>query len=445
MISTVLLQSRSTLAVATAAATASRQCRSHWMKSVQSQAFHSSLKPFASTTVATTAATAATSVESVHAEAFNLYMWGTDTNGSLLRGKGGGEKIVWEPFQPNLEELTSISPIASVSCGPTDTAVVLQNGNVYVAGPNKSGQLGLGHTNPVETLTQIPNLPPVEKVAFGPRNAAFITKDGDLYTVGFGGSLVAGMGCLGHGDGESYLEPKLVESIIEDGCYAKDVTMGESHMTVLTRDGEVLTTGASSYGRLGNGETSVDQLFLEPVEILKKADSIAGGKSFTLALADGVVYGWGRNHKGQLGTGFGMAVDMYSMEQVPYAMDADELLNRTVTKIAAGTSHAACITTSGELFTWGSSLHLEPVRVNEVLHTKIIDIACGKDYTLALSEDHHIYVWGAGKTGVLGSGSNTKNLNQAHLLTRLADEHVVSLSAGWDHAACLVQPQADVV
>ena len=367
----------------------------------------------------------------------SLYTWGTDTNGCLLHGTAStADKIVWEPKKVELD-----SEIVDVTCGPTDTAVVMENGDVWVAGMNKSGQLGLGHTQPVPTLTKVPNLPPSSKVSLGPNNAAFVTRDGDLYTCGFGGSLVAGMGCLGHGNGESYLQPKLVESLVEDGCYASDVSMGESHMTVLTREGEVLTTGASSYGRLGNGETSLDQLFLEPVEILKTADQIAGGKSFTLALNDGVVYGWGRNHKGQLGTGFGMAVDMYSMEQVPYLLDADELLNRKVVKVAAGPDHACCITDSGELFTWGSQLFLEPVRVPEVLHTKIIDIACGRDYSMALSEDHNIYVWGAGKTGVLGLGSNTKNLNQAKLMYNLSDHKVVAMSAGWGHAACLIQEE----
>jgi alpha-tubulin suppressor-like RCC1 family protein len=218
--------------------------------------------------------------------------------------------------------------------------------------------------------------------------------------------------------------------------------LGESHTTVLTTEGEVLTTGAGSYGRLGNGETSEDSLYFDAVEILQEGNvtQIAGGKSFTLALTkEGVVYGWGRNHKGQLGTGFGMAVDMYSMEQIPTPIDADELINRTVTKIAAGSNHAACITTSGELFWWGMSLNLEPVRVAEVLHTKIIDVACGQDYTMALSEDHHIYIWGAGKTGVLGVGSGTKNLNQAQMIKTLAEKEIISMSAGWIHAACVVK------
>jgi len=235
-----------------------------------------------------------------------------------------------------------------------------------------------------------------------------------------------------------------VESLVEDGCKVKDVTLGESHTTVLTSDGEVLTTGAANYGRLGNGETSEDTLYFDTVEILpsEAITQIAGGESFTLALTkEGVIYGWGRNNKGQLGTGFGMAVDMYAMEQIPTPMEGDELSNRTVTKIAAGCNHGACITSGGELFWWGSSLHLEPVRVAEVLHTKIIDVECGLDYTLALSEDHDLYVWGAGKTGVLGVGPDMKKVHQAQMIKSLlsSDKEIISMSAGSKLAACLVK------
>jgi len=320
---------------------------------------------------------------------------------------------------------------------------------VWVAGENKNGQLGLGHKNPVPTPTElkVDGVEKFRKGIIGVNTGALIAESGELYTFGFGGSALQGIGCLGHGDGESYLTPKLVESLVEDGCQVEDIALGESHTTVLTTEGEVLTTGASDYGRLGNGETSEDTLYFDAVEILpsETITQIAGGESFTLALTnEGVIYGWGKNAKGQLGTGYGMAVDMYAMEQIPTPMEDDELVNRTVTKIAAGTNHSACVTSGGELFWWGSSLHLEPVRVAEVLHTKIIDVACGLDYTLALSEDHELYAFGVGKTGVLGVGPDTKTLHQAQLIRSLMgsgdenEKEIVSLSAGSTLASCLV-------
>ena len=76
-------------------------------------------------------------------------------------------------------------------------------------------------------------------------------------------------------------------------------------MTVLTTEGEVLTCGSGSYGRLGNMET-FDQLYLEPVEMIAGDDvvQIAGGFAFSLALnKGGIIHAWGRNNEGQLGAG----------------------------------------------------------------------------------------------------------------------------------------------
>jgi alpha-tubulin suppressor-like RCC1 family protein len=399
----------------------------------------------------------------------SLYTWGTDKSGCLLQQdddnkndnnndndgqpKKANNSICWEPQLATATNNLD-SKIIDVCCGLSEIVLVTENGKVNVAGENKKGNLGLGHKNPVPKLTELKvgndennenddSDVLFEKCVLGPNTGALIAKNGDMYTFGSGGSLISGAGCLGQGNTESYLRPTLVQSLVEDGCMVQDVALGESHSTVLTTDGEVLTTGAANYGRLGNGETSEDTLYFDSVEILpsETVTQIAGGESFTLALTkEGVIYGWGRNHKGQLGTGFGMAVDMYAMEQIPTPMDGDELINRTVTKIAAGTNHGACVTSNGELFWWGSSLHLEPVRVTEVLHTKIVDVECGLDYTMALSEDHELFVWGAGKTGVLGQGPDTKTLHQAQMIKSLLkkDNTIVSMSAGSNLASCMV-------
>jgi len=425
----------------------------------------------------------------------SLYTWGTDKSGCLLQKDNNDDNdsskknnnIVWEPqladVATNKNLLTSSDKIIDVCCGSSEIMLVTDDGKVWVAGENKNGNLGLGHTDPVKELTElkvnigggsssdsgdndhgdhgnsgsndhrsdsdnknIDSTVLFQKGVLGPNTGALIAQNGDLYTFGNGGSVISGVGCLGLGNAESFLTPQLVQSLAEDGCMVRDVALGESHSTVLTTEGEVLTTGAANYGRLGNGETYEDTLYFDSVEILsllpnETVTQISGGESFTLALTnDGVIYGWGRNHKGQLGTGFGMAVDMYAMEQIPTPMDGEELVNRTVTKVAAGTNHAACVTSCGELFLWGSSIHLEPVRVDEVLHTKIIDIACGLDYTLALSEDNELFAWGAGKTGVLGVGPDTKTLHQAQMIKSLLkkDNEIVSLSAGSTFASCLV-------
>ena len=371
-----------------------------------------------------------------------LYMWGTDTKGCLLRPPNLAN--VTKVDVPTAVSLPTVDNITKLYCGPTDTAVVYGDGTCLVWGENKRGQLGVGHQTPVATPTPValPDQRQVAQVSIGSQMGAFVDKQGDLYTCGLGGSVLTGFGLLGHGDATAdkvITTPKLVESIIEDGVYIKQVQVSDIHMTCLTTEGEVLTTGGGSFGRLGNFDP-IDQLYLEPVEILtNNVTDIAGGKAFTLALTnEGVIYGWGKNDKGQLGTGFGMAVDMYAMQAIPEPIEADELLGRRVVKIAAGSHHAACITEGGELFYWGMSVHLEPYRVTELLHTKIVDIHCGKDYTLAIDEEGRMYSFGYGKTGVLGQGS-VKILHQPQLMEVFQGKKVVQASAGWQHAACLVE------
>ena len=406
-------------------------------------------------------------------------MWGTDTAGSLWKPIDRRDEAMLDvPFP--IDNRTWMKPdtavnnsadedsnnkneeeeetIRKVVCGPTDTAVLTSAGRLFVSGGNAHGQLGVGHANPVReptalilpsddgiSTTTATTTTKVQDVALGVNCAAFVDTAGDLYTCGFGGSTLAGAGCLGHGDLTSRHQPTLVTSLVEDGCAVEQVVIGEAHLTVLTTEGEILCTGAGSYGRLGNLDT-LDQLYLEPVELLTPDSGIiqiAGGKSFTLALSkDGVVYGWGRNHKGQLGTGLGLAVDMYAMQSVPEPIETDELVNRRIVHVAAGHSHAAAIADTGELFYWGMALHLEPVRVDALLHTKIVRVTCGQDYTLAVDVDGNMYSLGWGKTGVLGQGS-VRRLNQATLMEALAavpgQRKVVQATAGWKHAACLVE------
>ncbi len=125
---------------------------------------------------------------------------------------------------------------------------------------------------------------------------------------------------------------------------------------------------------MGNIDTT-DQLFLEPVEILAGTiiRQISCGHSFTLALTtDGIIYSFGKNDKGQLGTGGGMMVDMYAMSSLPTPIEG-QLENRNVVKVSAGHSHSACITDKGELFVWGMSVYLEPTMVTSITRVSVFD------------------------------------------------------------------------
>ena len=73
--------------------------------------------------------------------------------------------------------------------------------------------------------------------------------------------------------------------------------------------------GAGEYGRLGDGGSS-DELLPVMVDYFEEqgivVQSIAVGHAFNLVLtAEGQLYTWGKNDKGQLGLGGGMSMDVF--------------------------------------------------------------------------------------------------------------------------------------
>lgn len=398
----------------------------------------------------------------------SLYFWGTNQKGSiptkdvLEEGRKGaisggiidrGGVVIDHPVKIDLEDAfgdASIS-IQDVVCGPTATAIITSENTAYMFGGNKCGQLGQGHQNDVliPTLLSPPDSTPlhsnqIDKITLGQNMSAIMDTSGELYTMGYNGSTMKeGVGCLGHGYfPEEYLtNPTLVKSLVEDGCKAQQVVVGNDHMTVLTDEGEVLVAGSGGYGRCGNLDP-LDQLFLEPVELLESESDIcqiAGGKDFSLALTkkDGIIFAWGRNHKGQCGTGSGLSVEMYAMEAMPVPIEG-MLEGRKVVKIAAGYSHAVALTEQGELFVWGMGTIHQPELVTALGGTKVKDFVCGQDYTIIVDEQGQLRSLGKGKTGVLGLASE-KFAAEPTLVEGLIGKKVVKLSAGWKHVACLAE------
>jgi alpha-tubulin suppressor-like RCC1 family protein len=66
-----------------------------------------------------------------------------------------------------------------------------------------------------------------------------------------------------HGLSPSYETPKLVESLVEEGCIVDSVAVGEAHTTALTVEGEVLTAD------VGDGverqSSSINQAINQPI------------------------------------------------------------------------------------------------------------------------------------------------------------------------------------
>ena len=193
---------------------------------------------------------------------------------------------------------------------------MLDSGEAWAFGANKSGQLGTGSVKnkPKEddvALTPVKCVVEgVASVAAGQDFTAWVTKEGQLLTAGN-----PQYGVLGHGtdhefnckDGAVKLAyqaqpvPAVVQLFAKAGVKVSKVAAGQAHFVAVDGVGKVYTWGNGGYGRLGHKEQK-DEFLPKQVFIpggdrnLAPADCVvaAGSTSSFVSAAQGQLYYWGK-------------------------------------------------------------------------------------------------------------------------------------------------------
>ncbi|XP_052796353.1 E3 ubiquitin-protein ligase HERC2-like isoform X2 [Mya arenaria] len=190
---------------------------------------------------------------------------------------------------------------------------------------------------------------------------------------------------------------------------------GEQTLFAVTADGKVYATGYGAGGRLGVGgtESIAAPTLLESIQhvFIKKVAVNSGGKHCLALSAEGEVYSWGEGEDGKLGHGNRSPCDR------PRVIES--LRGKEVVAIAAGGAHSACITSSGELFTWGKGRYgrlghgdsddqSRPKLVEALKGCRVLDVACGSGdaQTLCITDNDCVWSWGDGDYGKLGRGGS---------------------------------------
>lgn len=75
--------------------------------------------------------------------------------------------------------------IIQVAAGPNHTAILTDEGEVYVFGGNKYGELGMGDNIYRDTFTKIPGYNNVVQISCGSNQTALVTSWGELYVCGY--------------------------------------------------------------------------------------------------------------------------------------------------------------------------------------------------------------------------------------------------------------------
>lgn len=308
---------------------------------------------------------------------------------------------------------------------------------VYSWGRGEDGQLGLGDTSDQHRPVLIEALQErqIVQIACGSGHTVVLTDKGEVYTWGRGDD-----GRLGHGDNGWKFVPRMVEEL--RGKSIRQVTCGSYHTAAVTVSGELFTWGGGMYGKLGHGNESGYTIpcLVEALKGFQVRQVACGSRHTVVLLENRDVYTWGDKENGVSGQG-----DTEGHQYLPNRVE--ELRNKSIRQVSACGFHTACLSESGEVFTFGEGKfgrlghnsernQLTARRVEALANKRIKQIACGGFHTAAVSETGEVYTWGGGEHGQLGHGDRV-NKTIPTLIEALSEKLIVQVTCGWSHTVAL--------
>ncbi len=226
------------------------------------------------------------------------------------------------------------------------------------------------------------------------------------------------------------------------------------HSIAICSDHKAYAWGKNGAGQLGNGTLKNSQVpvVVDTTGVLagKKIVEVSMSLGRSMALSsDGKVFMWGDNEEGQLGN------NSTTGSPVPVAVDTTGVLaGKKIVHIAAGGNFSMALDSEGKVYTWGYAIGLGngtplthrktvPVAVDTtgVLKGKqMVAIAAENQTGLALGSDGLVYTWGQNDHGQLGNASSDDNSIHPVLTDTsgvLKGKNIVAIAAGIDHALAL--------
>ncbi|XP_013917019.1 PREDICTED: serine/threonine-protein kinase Nek9 [Thamnophis sirtalis] len=335
------------------------------------------------------------------------------------------EVYVWGGGKSTPQKLDVIKNGCSarqVCAGNTHFAVVTVEKELYTwvnmqGGTKLHGQLGHGDKASYRQPKHVEKLQgkAIRQVSCGDDFTICITGEGQAFA--FGSDYY---GCIGvdKAFGSEVLEPRQINFFSSNPV--EQVSCGDNHVAVLTRNREVYTWGCGEYGRLGL-DSEEDHSIPQKVEIQKTSHivSVQCGSDGTFLLTQaGKVLACGLNEFNKLGLNQCTSgiINHDAYQEIPYATTftlAKKLSFYKIRTIAPGKTHTAAIDERCRLLTFGSNKcgqlgvgdYKKHVGINllggPLGGKQVIRVSCGDEFTIAATDDNHIFAWGNGGNGRL--------------------------------------------
>ncbi|GFT47521.1 hypothetical protein NPIL_194351 [Nephila pilipes] len=307
--------------------------------------------------------------------------------------------------------LPSRTKIKEVALSSTHMIVLTAELLVYTWGDGRKGQLGHGK---LETWREKPFCvnalkgKNITRICAGEGFSIFSSDNGILMTCGNGSQ-----GCLGHGDWNMCVKPKLIEKLLSVDI--SDVSCGPHHVVVVGREGDAYAWGCGSGGRLGTGR---ENDCCSPMEILLPNDvhvvkSFCGYDGTMFLTERGTLLACGQNDYNKLGMneqkGFLMQMKQFiaktemEKQNIPVKLS---WLRQKVISVSMSAMHTAVLVEPGKVITFGCNKsgqlgrgnlrnHSTPAVVKSMGDRTITMVECGDTFTIAGTSENAVYFWGS--------------------------------------------------
>jgi alpha-tubulin suppressor-like RCC1 family protein len=385
----------------------------------------------------------------------DVFMWGEGVGDGILGGGvhrigiAAGRKL--DALLPKPLEATVVLDVQYIACGARHAALVTKQGEVFSWGEESGGRLGHGvdcdipHPQLVDALAATN----IELVSCGEYHTCAVTLSGDLYTWGDG---THNFGLLGHGNDISHWMPKRVNGPLE-GIRVSSIACGPWHTVLVTSAGQLFTFGDGTFGVLGHGDRKSASVprEVESLKGLKTVRAACGiwhtaavvevmvGYSSASNCSSGKLFTWGDGDQGRLGHGD------KEQQLVPTCVAA--VVDHNFRQVACGNSLTVALTTSGQVFTMGSTTYgqlgdpqadgkLPGLVGGKLWEAYVEDISCGAHHVAVLTHKSEVYTGGKGANGRLGHG-DTEDRSSPTLVGTLKDKQVKSIACGVSFTAAI--------
>ncbi|XP_037292041.2 RCC1 and BTB domain-containing protein 1-like isoform X1 [Rhipicephalus microplus] len=278
-----------------------------------------------------------------------------------------------------------------------EALVVTQDDDVFALGSNLSGCLGRGDTHGILEPRKVDALcrKGLHTLAYGSGpHVLAVTESGDLLSWGHNGYCQLGNNCNTQGLVPSSISAGLSHRVAQVAC-------GSHHSLALTTNGDVYAWGQNNCGQVGSGSTTNQPTPRKVSSGIggRRCIGVACGQTSSMAVMEnGEVFGWGYNGNGQLG--LGNNVNQTSPCRVT------NLQGVVIHKVVCGYAHTMALSDEGVLYTWGANSYGQlgtGNKANQVSPFKmpndigrIVEIAAShyNHISAVMTQTSRVYMWG---------------------------------------------------